>query len=428
MTIVDFLRNIWRLVHPSLAYILPIATCLLFYLLKNKNIKIKKIIRVAIILVFFYVSYGFIFAIIQIFKHPIVWDFTAFYLYGKVAVSGHNFYLPENFQNVFYSLHLPALDYSEFIRESVNVGFFYPPPTIFLFAPLGFFSYNTALFCWIIFNLLFALGSIYLIYDLFFKSYKLYGLLFVTILFFLFPPVIWTISFSQTNFILLFLLLLMKKYSDKKFAGIFLALAFFVKPYMIIFGLIFLLKKQWKTIAYFILTSLILCGITILTFGFTPFLSYLYNNAAKRLPAEAFSENINQSLQAVLLRHHIITLDNPIVYVIIAIGVFLLTGVYLLYLVRKKLYEYIWAILLLIVLIIYPGTLSHYGVMLLFIIFQFFENSQIKFKWYFSTLLIGVIYYLNPISLFTSLCMLLIIFILQSFLNPNFKKMVNETI
>lgn len=428
MTIIGFIRNLWRLIQPFLIYILPLIACLLFYFLKNKNSNFRKIIHAIIILVFIYVSYVFIYSVIQSLLHPAVWDFTAFYLYGKVAASGHNFYLPENFQNVFYSLDLPALDYTEFIRESVNVGFFYPPPTIFLFVPLGFFSYNTALLGWLIFNLFFAIGSIYLIYNIFFQPYKLYGLLLVAILFFLFPPVISTVFFSQTNFILLFLLLLMKKYSEKKFAGIILALACFVKPYMIIFGLIFLLRKQWKTIIYCILTSLVLCVITMLTFGFAPFLSYIFNNASKRLPIAAFSENINQSLQAVLLRHQLITMNNPIIYAIIVIIVLMLTIFYLIYLKRRNLYDYMWLVLLMVVLIVYPGTLSHYGVMLLFVIFQFFDDSQIRIKWYLNLLLIGSLYYLIPISLFSSLCLLLVTVIVKSFYNNDSKKIVYEPI
>lgn len=428
MAILEFLRNIWRLIQPSLIYILPLATCLLFYILKTRNRIFKKIIHVIIILLFSYVSYVFISQIIYSFKHPMVWDFTAFYLYGKVAASGHNFYLPENFHNVFYSLHLPLLDYTEFIRESVNVGFFYPPPTIFLFLPLGYFSYFTSLLCWTIFNILFLIGSIYLVYDLFFKSYKIYGLLLVATLFFLFPPVIATIQFAQTNFILLFLLLLMNKYSDKKFAGIFLALAFFVKPYMIIFGLIFLIKKQWKTIYYSIISSVILCLITIITFGVGPFSSYIFNNASKRLPAEAFSENINQSLQAVLLRHHLISLDKSIVYLIIAFVTFLVTLVYVYYLQKKKLYQVIWVILLLVVLIVYPGTLSHYGLMLLFVVFQFFKSDQIKLNWYLTSFLVIIVYYLNPISLFSSLCILLLVMILQSFIKPKFRNIETKSL
>jgi hypothetical protein len=86
--------------------------------------------------------------------------------------------------------------------------------------------------CWSIVNVCFAFGSIYFIYDLFLRKYKLNGLILVTTLFLFLKPVLDTISFLQTNFIALFYLLLIKKYSDKKIAGVFVALAIFTKPYM----------------------------------------------------------------------------------------------------------------------------------------------------------------------------------------------------
>lgn len=413
MTVLSFLRDVWHGFQPLRSFLLPLAACVAFYLLNSRNKTFKQSSKITLVLIFVYSAYLFAKIIVHSITTPTVWDFTAFYLYGKVAAAGYNFYLPENFQHVFYSLQLPALDYSEFIRESVNVGFFYPPPTIFLFIILGFLTYKTALFCWIIFILLFALADVYLIYDLFFKSYKVYGVFFVGILFFLFPSVNATFFFGQTSFILLVLLLLMKKYENIKFAGILLTLSFFVKPYMGAFGLIFLIRKQWTTLLYALVSGLVICIITILTFGMAPFQSYLFDNAAKRLPTAAFSEDINQSLQAVLLRQHLISLDAPFVYALIAAAIFLLTTLYLFYLQKKELYEYIWAILLVVTLIIYPGTLNHYGVMMLFIIFQFFDSKQIKWNKYPNLAFMGLLYYLNP-DLFGSLCILLGILFLRS--------------
>jgi hypothetical protein len=412
----------WHEFQPLLSYIIPVLSTLLFYYIISRNEKYLKIVRIIIALQFIYVSYIFLSQIIYSLKHPIVWDFTAFYLYGKVAATGHNFYSPENFQTVFSSLHLPDLDYSEFIRESVNVGFFYPPPTIFLFLPLGFLGYQTALVSWVIFNLLFLFGSIYLVYNLFFKSTKVYGLLLIATLFFTFPPVIWTVYFTQTNFILLFLLLLLKKYSHKKIAGILLALAFFVKPYMIIFGLIFLLKKEWKTIGYFVLFSISALAITFFSFGFEPFRSYLFDNASKRLPAEAFSEGINQSLQAVLLRHHIISMDTPLIYAFIAGIILVLMIACSYYLLRKRSEDCVWSFLLLTILLIYPGTLSHYAVMLLFVIFYFLnKESPLSLRYYYGIPIVAIFYYVGSNSLFACILILLLILVL-SFLKIGLEK------
>src|SRR6185437_11701149 len=98
-------------------------------------------------------------------------------------------------------------------------------------------------------------GCIYLVHSLFFKEYKLNGLILVSILLFTLPQTRGTIFYTQTNFILLFLLLLMYKHSDKKWAGIFLAIAFFTKPYMLIFILFFIIKKNWNSILFLIIGS-----------------------------------------------------------------------------------------------------------------------------------------------------------------------------
>lgn len=409
--------------------ILVMLACFCFYYLKSENNNSRKIVQVGYYLIFAMALFVFFRILILRLIYPQVWDFTAFYLYGKVAASGYNFYLPENFHTVFNSLSLPPLNYSNFSGQVVGVGFLYPPPTILLFTPLGFLPYHTALICWTVFNLFFAFGSIVLIYNMFFKSYKANGLIFVATLFFLLLPVRLTIIFSQTNFILLFLLLLMKKYSDKKFAGILLALALFTKPYMIIFGLAFIIIKNRGAIIYFIVSSLVVVAVTVLAFGKEPFFSYIFNNPAKRLPAWVFSEDINQSLHAILIRLHVITVNTPHVYTIVSATILLLMGVYLIYLFKRGLYDYIWAILLLAGLLIYPGTLSYYGVLLLFIIFQFFDGTkQLGFKnIYLNTFIIGMFYYLSSFSVFSVIIFLLLILIFKSFVNSK-KEILNPTL
>lgn len=402
-----------------LGVIIPMAAIFCFYLLASNNKNLKKYVLIVFSVIFFISFFIFCSTIIFRLSNAQVWDFTAFYLYGKVAASGHNFYLPANFHTVFNSLTLPPLSYRGFIEESVNVGFLYPPPTILLFTPLGFLSYQTALICWTIFIILFAIGSIYLIYDLWFKKYKLNGLMLVAILFFILEPVRSTIFFSQTNFIALFLLLLMYKYAHSKYAGIILMLALFTKPYMIIFGIIFIIIKNWKAIIYFIISAVIAVAATFAIFGKDPFITYIFDNPSKHLPDWVFSESINESLHAVLIRQHIINLNNPSVYTFISIAILLLTGLYLIYLTRKKLYDYIWATLLIVALLIYPGTLDYYGVLLLFIVSQFYnKTNQLSIKnIYFNIIITGIFYYLTIVSVFSAIIFLLLIVIFKSILD-----------
>jgi len=416
MNLVQYTKDLFH--QPYFISFLAIITCLCFYYLKSENKTCKKIIWIAYFSIFVTTLSIFIVNAIYRIYHPEVWDFTAFYLYGKVAVLGYNFYLPENFQNILNSINLPFSVFVDFIDEVVNVGFPYPPPTIFYFLPLGFFSFKTALIVWTIFNIIFVFGCIYLIFDLFFKTYKINEVFLISILFFIFLPSLSTINLSQTNFILLFLLLLMKKYSNKSFSGIFLALAFFTKPYMGIFILFYLLLKKWKTIMYFIASILVIVGLTIVTFGKEIFISYLFNNPSRRLPKSVFSEDINQSLLSVLLRNNLISLDYSQIYIYIAIGFFFITVVYLYFLYKRKLNDSIWVVLLMVGLIIYPGTLSHYGTLLLFVIFQFFdEKKQLGFKPYILIPIIGTFYYFSTVSVFTAICFLLSVVVLKSIIS-----------
>jgi hypothetical protein len=209
----------------------------------------------------------------------------------------------------------------------------------------------------------------------------------------------------------------MKKYSYHKFSGILLALAFFTKPFMIIFGLFFLISKNWKPIAYFIVSASIITGISLMVVGVDPFISYFLDNPAQRMPEWQFSEDVNQSLNAVLLRANIISLEKPHVYLIISNILLGLTILFSSYLVKRKFDDIVWVLLLLVGLLIYPGTLGYYGVLLLYIMFQFFKkeqalglNSKVVIP------LIGLFYYLDSISVFASICFLLFIVIIKTLL------------
>ena len=145
------------------------------------------------------------------------------------------------------------------------------------------------------------------------------------------------------------------------------------------------------------------------------FLSYIFDNPARRMSAFNFTEDINESLHAVLLRSNLLTLDRPSVYTYISIGILLLTGLYLLFLLKRKLYDYILVVLLLVGLFLYPGTLSYYGVVLLFVVFQFFnEKNQFGFSSYLCIPITGIAYYLCTFNIFPCICFFLTIIVLKS--------------
>lgn len=393
----------------------PVLACICFFLLKNRG-SLPKFIRIAFWALFITAISFFIYRVVTVIIDPYMYDFTAFFLWGKTAAQGYDFYLPQNLQTVFHSLELPAGHYDVFYEEIVNVGFLYPPPTMLYFAPLGFLSYKPAVVCWAIFNALFAFGCIYLVYDLLFKKYKLYGLLFVTIVFVFFKPVLQTVSFLQTNFIVLFYLLLVKKYLDKGIAGVFLALAMFTKPYMAIFIIYFIIRRNRQAILYFLISSIAIAGITMLFFGLAPFKSYLFHSPTLRIPDWVYSEIVNQSLHAVLIRLGLITGGKSLMYIQVVAVIVLLSVFYLVYLVRRELYEFVIPFLLVIGLLLYPGTLMYYGVLMLFIIFQFFDQrTQLAINnVYLATGIVAIFAYLSAVSTFLAICFLLLVIVVIS--------------
>ncbi len=77
-------------------------------------------------------------------KLPREWDFLAFWTFAQVGNTGLNFYKPENFQ----TLSLPWTATKDFILDTINVGFLYPPATMFLFLPLAWFSLTHGFLLW----------------------------------------------------------------------------------------------------------------------------------------------------------------------------------------------------------------------------------------------------------------------------------------
>ncbi len=406
--------------QPYFICLLASFACGFFYYLRSEDKRIpRKLVWAAFILLFIAAFSTFAGAAVYRIYHPQAWDFACFHLYGKTAAAGENFYVPANFHQMHEKLQLASLTDFGFSREVLDVGFPYPPPTILYFLPLGFLSFKAGLIAWTLFNLCFVSGCIYLIYSMFLKRFGLNGFLLAGTLFFIFLPCISTINFAQTNFILLCYLLLMKRFEDKKFAGIFLALAMFTKPYMVVFGLYFLLRKRWGAILYCAGAVLALLGITFLIVGKAPFESYIFDNFVHRLPGWSFTEKANQSLHSTLLRNHVIAAEDSISFILIAGAILLATAGFLYYLLKKKLFDYIWPVLLLVALLIYPATLTSYGVLLLFILFQFFDEERpLGFNPVITIPVVIGIYLLSTISLFATICFLLTIIVLKTVKAP----------
>ncbi len=403
----EWIRSIWQ--QPFTAMALASAACFCFYQQRREGGPSAKLYSLLSRVILSFVLVFFIAKLVERLNHPAVFDFSAFYLYGKAAVFGYDVYNPEHLGKVFSGLSdLPPLDYREFTEEIVQTGAMYPPPSMLLYAPFGAMTYPVAEKAWMVFTWLFLPLCIHQIFRIWFSDQGSKGWILVATLVLLLGASRQTVQFLQTNFITLYLLLLMKRYEHRPIAGVFLALGFLVKPYMAFFGLVFLFRKQWKALLYAAATGLAYGLITLGIWGKGIFLTYLFDNPSKRLPAWVFQEPINQSLLAVMLRWKLITLENSLPYTLLLFCLLLLTLFVLYWLNRKNRAEWHWPVVLLAALLIYPGTLSYYGVMLLFPVFLLMrEGGSFEVHLLLKTILTGLVFLVAPVSLFTALVFLL---------------------
>ena len=292
------------------------------------------------------------------------WDFLCFWSSARVAVQGGDFYDPQS----FYSLSLPYEPSEPFKEEWMNVGFWYPPTTMLLFLPLGLLEFSTGYFIWQFVNILLSFACIYVLWRSFLAEHGLFGLLLVAALLLTLTPSRSTFWFAQTNFLLLLLFLLFWRNRSKAWSGIFITVCAVIKPYMFILFLYPLLTRKWKQFLVAIAAMLLLVFMSVFIFGPEVFIRFL-SAPAPDVPSFYYTEPINQSLLSTVLRvtgyqgGGGLPLSNPL-YLGISALLAALTGWAI---VRDLTARDDWVVLSLLffALLIYPGTLAHYGVFLM---------------------------------------------------------------
>lgn len=287
------------------------------------------------------------------------WDFSWFWVYGQVAIQGLNFIDPTHVREVAHSLNYST----EFINE---LDFPYLPPTIFLFAWLGYFQFKTAYGLWYILHSIFLILDIVLLRRIFFPSSGFLGWTSVAILLLALPGTLSNFYFGQTHTLALFLFLLFWQSRNRFRGGACLALGILVKPWLIFFLLYAFMKRRWPTLIGFLITLFLSFSLTIICFKITPVLEYFSSNLSAR-PIITYIEPINQSLLATVLRMTQYELSNksPLAHpiFIVATSVLLAATIYCTF--RLKHIDLDLSIILMLSLLIYPGTLAHYSIFLI---------------------------------------------------------------
>ena len=318
--------------------------------------------------------------------HPKEWDFFVFYMNGKVAINGLNFYQHSNYLNILKDIHLPFIPDQEIKND---LFFHYFPANIFYFIPFGFFNYNTANILWSIFNLAFVSFDIILSYKLFFRNEKPVYFFFVIIAFLLLPTTHYALFYEQTTFIFLFFILLMWNHLDKPVSGLWLTLGIFSKPILAVFLIYPILRHKWKMLAAAALTFIIISGITLLIFGPSVFITFFYHNPNIKIANVNYIEWTNQSLLATILRitNYDFSYSTPLVHPMFLTAALIVCGFsfWFVYKLDESKNEWAFAITILVSIMLYPGSINSYGPMMMPVLLFLFtqrNNFAIKIIWF----------------------------------------------
>lgn len=373
---------------PIITTIIFFSSCFLVHYSVIKQKKYEIPISYMVLGILLFLIGNLFYDLAQSYLHIPLWDFMCFYLFGNVGISGLNFYDPHAFMQVFNDLNLQSIVGDGLTSEVVNVGFWYPPPSMFLFLPLGIFSLKTGYIIWQTVIILFLLIDILLIIKWFpynlnvTYNKKTTGFL-LAILILLFPGIDDSILISQTSSIFLFFLILLLKYPDNWKSGIYLILLIIIKPLAIFLALYFLFYKKWKVLISCLITGCLIIGISSLYFGFNSFLIFLKSPPTSRIPLEIFYESTEQSLFAVLLRlqfrfYGYINFQNiKMLTYVLSIPIVLIT-LYSSKLLSKNNRILAFMIFIITALLLYPNTLWSYRIIVIPIMAYLLNQNPFK--------------------------------------------------
>ncbi len=329
--------------------------------------------------------------------HPGEWDFLVFYMNGKVAVNGGNFYQNSEYLKILKDIQLPFIPDNE-IKNDLFLHYF--PANIFYFIPFGFFNYNTANILWSIFNLAFVSFDIILIYKLFFKNEKPVVFILVISTFLLFPGTHIALSYEQTTFIFLLFILLMWKDLDKPISGLWLTLGIFAKPILAIFLIYPVLRRKWKMLLTAALAFIFISVITLIIFGPSVFITFFFHNPNINIPRVNYTEWQNQSLLSTILRitNYDFSYSTPLIHPLFVISALLVCGFsfWFVYKLDDSKNEWAFAIIIIASVMLYPGSINSYGPMILpVLLFLFTQQNNFAVKISRFPIIIALVYLIH---------------------------------
>jgi hypothetical protein len=362
----------WWMVHVGVGDFMPFVVALL--LLGDRFADLSPALRRAyrILLGLSIAAAGLL--VVRIIVHTILfppgWDYQALWLYGHVAASGMNPYLP----GPYHALGGPGPFVPDFKEEVLDVGAVYPPPTLLLFAAFGAFPLTVAILPWMILQIAACVASVVLLWQMFFPDRSKEKLALIVALTLLLPATLATFFHGQINFLAVLCVLLAWRSRDRAVSGAYFVGAAIIK---LLYGALWLyplLRGRWRAVVATAVTAVVACLASVIAFNPGTFPTYLHDNpVVHRLPAAYFSLFVNQSLLGAITRLVPYTHGSPFgppVHDPLYVAASAIVGIVTVWLVFRQPKtaegeDMSIVLLLLMGMLIYPWTISNYFVILL---------------------------------------------------------------
>lgn len=306
---------------------------------------------------------------------PPEWDFLCYWVYGLTAFTGAPFYSPK----LNLAENLPIAPSDTFVGEVLRTPFHFPPPAAFLYSWLPAFSFESAALLW----MLAMLGALLLCGWLLTKAFpnSKHSSLLPTAALLSLGPSAQTFVYCQTNFLMLLCLTLFILYRRSFFGGAILGIAaLVVKPFAALLLLFALFRGRNTPLIGAACSATAMLTLSAIAFGWNNTLAYFVTDLPDALPREMFVQEINQSLLAATLRLTSYDfINNPPLlspaFILIGFILTALTAIFTATADEKSEKRMLLSVLLL-ALLCYPATLTHYSVLLVLpILFSIEENE-----------------------------------------------------
>ena len=308
--------------------------------------------------------------ILQAVRRPPDFDFVIFWINGQMAAHGMNFY--DSY--LANALAQPFHPSETFQVESLNRPFLYPPPTIWLFMPLGWFSLRNAALVWYTLQIFCLFASVVLLSRIFFQDKTLQGYLVTGILLMSMYGTYSNIKTAQTLFLVLLFMALFFRDQNGFRGGVWLGTCILLKPFAAMLLIYCAFRKKWRALGGALAADAVATLVTLAVCGPSVFKSYFLEMNYAGLPRSLYREPQNQSLLAWTIR---VVGDSRA-----AITVFMLLATIMAGITLFRMFHLLaegdnvaFASTLTLALLLYPASLRSYSVLLVIPVLLLFRRN-----------------------------------------------------